>query len=213
MRETWERSIAMVKMLSLEQLAQDSGRIFRHIAACTAYRVRKEFRESLTTSWRGSAGAIYPLLERLADFDVSVQAFSELNDKNTTRLLQRCQSEPDDSLDGLKFQIDDSGCQGHEASEDTLAQNACGGITKLELATRLLLDLMITNTSRSLKRILILADEDKKVAKIGENMSRASGFRWRRLFALHGVAHPQMRCLASTGKIEWLKQCCPLDFK
>ncbi len=32
---------------------------------CSAYRVRKEFRESLTTSWRGSAGAIYPLLERL----------------------------------------------------------------------------------------------------------------------------------------------------
>lgn len=32
---------------------------------CTAYAVRKEFRSSLTTSWRASAGAIYPVLERL----------------------------------------------------------------------------------------------------------------------------------------------------
>ena len=33
---------------------------------CTAYAVRKEFRSSLTTSWRASAGTIYPVLQRLA---------------------------------------------------------------------------------------------------------------------------------------------------
>ena len=36
------------------------------LGTCTAYAVRKAFRESLTTSWRGSAGAIYPLLKRQA---------------------------------------------------------------------------------------------------------------------------------------------------
>lgn len=33
--------------------------------SCTAYQVRKNFRSSPTTSWRASAGAIYPLLHRL----------------------------------------------------------------------------------------------------------------------------------------------------
>ena len=32
---------------------------------CTAYSIRKEFLESVSPRWSGSAGAIYPLLQRL----------------------------------------------------------------------------------------------------------------------------------------------------
>ncbi len=40
------------------------GYIFK-VGPCTAYQVRKLLKESPSSRWRGSAGSIYPLLERL----------------------------------------------------------------------------------------------------------------------------------------------------
>jgi DNA-binding PadR family transcriptional regulator len=42
------------------------GYLWKH-GPCTAYAVRKEMLESPSSHWSGSAGAIYPLLERLED--------------------------------------------------------------------------------------------------------------------------------------------------
>jgi len=36
-----------------------------HHGPCTAYAIRKEFMESPSPRWSGSAGAVYPLLERM----------------------------------------------------------------------------------------------------------------------------------------------------
>lgn len=36
----------------------------------TAYEVRREFQKSRTAHWRASAGAIYPLIERLVKRDL-----------------------------------------------------------------------------------------------------------------------------------------------
>ena len=40
------------------------GHLWKH-GPCTAYAVRKEMLDSPSSQWSGSAGAIYPLLERL----------------------------------------------------------------------------------------------------------------------------------------------------
>lgn len=53
----------------------------------TAYEVRREFQKSRTAHWRASAGAIYPLIERLVKRDLLVaQAIG--GDRRGTRRLQ-----------------------------------------------------------------------------------------------------------------------------
>lgn len=53
----------------------------------TAYEVRREFQKSRTAHWRASAGAIYPLIERLVRRDL-LAARSIGGDRRGTRRLQ-----------------------------------------------------------------------------------------------------------------------------
>ena len=53
----------------------------------TAYEVRREFQKSRTVHWRASAGAIYPLIERLVRRDL-LAARSIGGDRRGTRRLQ-----------------------------------------------------------------------------------------------------------------------------
>lgn len=51
------------------KLSELEGTVLGHIGVkgpCTPYVVRKEFQKSLSPFWSGSAGTIYPLIERLA---------------------------------------------------------------------------------------------------------------------------------------------------
>ena len=54
----------MTDLTDLEQAAL--GVVWRD-GPCTPYQVRKQFLDSPTPSWSGSAGTIYPLMRRLED--------------------------------------------------------------------------------------------------------------------------------------------------
>ena len=54
---------------------------------CTAYAVRKVFRESPSSHWSGSAGAIYPLVRRLEGREL-LRSVAKRGDRRATRLYR-----------------------------------------------------------------------------------------------------------------------------
>jgi DNA-binding PadR family transcriptional regulator len=61
------------------------GIITKH-QPCTAYALRKELKDSPSSHWRGSAGAIYPLLERL-EKEKLITTSADSSDGRGRRLL------------------------------------------------------------------------------------------------------------------------------
>ena len=163
---------------------------------------------------------LQPIINKMIDYDALVAAFGDLNDSEITELLQRCQSRPDESINQLPCQLEESSGRSHEISGDTWEANIYESTTKLELATRLLLDIVITqNTETSFKRVFILSEEisNDNVMKMEDSSKttnkksrKVGNCRMGKLHSLHRIAHPQMRCLATTGKIESLKKLCPV---
>ena len=134
-----------------------------------------------------------PILEKTMDYDALIQAFGDLNDGDITTLLMRCQSAPDQSMEKLKHQSQESIGQGHEISSDTSASNACKSATKLELATRLLLDTMIIQMpTTSYKGARVLGQEISNASKMNQSKSRMGEHRQRMLESLYRIAHPQI---------------------
>ena len=161
---------------------------------------------------------LQPIINKMIDCDALVAAFGDLNDSEITELLQRCQSRPDESINLLPCQLEESSGRSHEISGDTWEANIYESTTKLELATRLLLDIVITqNTETSFKRVFILSEEISNVMKMEDSSKttnkkskKVGDRRMGKLNSLCRIAHPQMRCLATIGKIDSLKKLCPV---
>ena len=74
----------MTDLTDLEQAAL--GVVWRD-GPCTPYQVRKQFLESPTPSWSGSAGTIYPLVRRLERLGLLASRDAE-RDRRGTRLYR-----------------------------------------------------------------------------------------------------------------------------
>lgn len=60
--------------------------VVAEVGECTAYRVRQIFRVSASAPWRASAGAVYPLLERLEGSGL-IQSELREGDKRKSKIL------------------------------------------------------------------------------------------------------------------------------
>ncbi|HSC32694.1 MAG TPA: PadR family transcriptional regulator [Gemmatimonadaceae bacterium] len=65
MRATRPSNTALAAAQQLTELESCTLGVIRQCQPCSTYRVRSEFARSTTTAWSASAGAIYPVIERL----------------------------------------------------------------------------------------------------------------------------------------------------
>lgn len=77
----------MVARRKLSELEGVSLGIIYKQQPCTAYRVRSELKEAPSSSWRASAGSVYPLLNRL-ETEGLVVTTTDMNDGRGRKLLK-----------------------------------------------------------------------------------------------------------------------------
>ena len=137
------------------------------------------------------SGIVSPAVEKLTDFCAFLEVFRSQSSETITKLLKCCYND-DASLDHLQFQLEETAARGYEVHSDVSAQTVCDKTTRLEMATRLLVDKFVTcMPTTSHKTIGLLKNEIEKGDKLNElaRQSRSQEFRSNRLGPLCGCSH------------------------
>ena len=158
-----------------------------------------------------------PAVSCLVDYHSLAEATSSLNEADLTELLHRCSSRREEFIEKLEFRRQDNTFNEPETSPDASDTSVVsGGVTKLELASRLLLDTVTTGEGSAMfEAVDFLKKEIAAVEKMTDTMkspelkeARSQRQRRRRLCAIYRVAHVQLRLLADVGKIKDLLEAC-----